>query len=78
MSCESPRRKRSRNGRTRKTSETIDLARVVSTGQDRKTGHAIVRLRSEDGRMLALRLRPQQSRTLARGVLGLAKARGIK
>ena len=49
---------------------------VISTGQDRKTGHAILRLRADDGRVIALRLRPQQFRTLARGVLGLARARG--
>ncbi len=61
---------------SRKIGQTIDVARVVSTGQDRKTGHAILRLRGEDGRVIALRLRPQQFRTLAKGVLGLAKARG--
>ena len=60
----------------KKSGETIDVARVISTGQDRKTGHAIVRLRADDGRVIALRLRPQQFRTLAKGVLGLAKARG--
>ena len=52
------------------------MARVVSTGQDRETGHAIVRLRSADGRVIALRLGPQPFRTLANGVLGLAKAQG--
>ncbi len=61
---------------SRKSGETIHVARVVSTGQDRKTGHAILRLRAEDGRVVALRLRPQQFRTLAKGVLGLEKARG--
>ena len=60
---------------SRKSGETIDVARVISTGQDRKTGHAVLRLRTEDGRMVALRLRPQQFRTLAKGVLGLAAAR---
>ena len=54
----------------------VDVARVVSTRQDRKAGHAILRFRAEDGRVIALRLRPQQFRTLAKGVLGLAKARG--
>ena len=61
---------------SRKSGETIDVARVISTGQDRKTGHAILRFRAEDGRVIALRLRPQQFRTLAKGVLGLAIARG--
>jgi hypothetical protein len=42
------------------------------------TGHAIVRLRSEDGRMIALRLRPGQFRTLARGVLALAPPRATR
>ena len=64
------------SGVARKPGQTIDVARVISTGQDRKTGHAILRFRAEDGRVIALRLRPQQFRTLAKGVLGLAKARG--
>ena len=58
-----------------KYGETIDVARVVSTGQDRKTGHAILRFKDESGRIVALRLRPQQFNTLARGVLGLYAAR---
>jgi hypothetical protein len=48
---------------------------VIST-QDRKTGHAILKFQAEDGRVIALRLRPQQFGVLARGVLGLAQARG--
>jgi len=55
--------------------ETIDVARVVSTGQDRKTGDAIVRVQDESGRIVALRLRPRQFKTLAIGVLGLWEAR---
>ena len=47
---------------TKKSGETIDVARVISTGQDRETGHAILRFRAEDGRLVALRLRPQQFR----------------
>ena len=58
----------------RTSGATIDVAGVISTGQDRKTGHAILRFRAEDGRVLALRLRPQQFQTLAKGVLGLAQA----
>ncbi len=42
-----------------KSGETIDVARVVSTGQDRKTGRAILRFRAEDERVVALALRPQ-------------------
>ena len=42
----------------------------------RKTGHAIVRVKDEVGRTVALRLQRQRFRTLAKGVLGLAKARG--
>ena len=45
----------------RKTGETIDAARAISTGQDRKTGHAILRFRAEDGRVVALRLRRQNA-----------------
>ena len=37
---------------SRKSGETIDVARIVSTGQDRKT-NAIVRIRAEDGRVIA-------------------------
>ena len=51
--------------------ETIDVARVVSVGRDRKTGEAVIRLRDESGRWVALRLRERQLRTLGRGVLGL-------
>ncbi len=55
----------------------IDLARIVSLGQDRDTGEAVIRLRDADGRLVALCLPPRQFGTLARGVLGLAKARGL-
>ena len=52
----------------------IDVARVFSVGHDRSTGQAILRFRDEKGRMVAVRLRPGQFRTLANGVLGLAAA----
>ena len=51
-----------------------DVARVVSVGRERPTGKPIIRLRDQDGRLVAIRLRPQQFRTLAHGVLGLAEA----
>ena len=57
------------------TGRLIDVARVVSVGQDRKTGEAILRFRETKGSLVALRLRPRQFRTLANGVLGLAEAR---
>ena len=50
----------------------IDAARVISVGRDRSTGQAVLRFCDERGRIVALRLRPQQFRTLAHGVLGLA------
>ena len=50
-------------------------ARVVSVGQDRETGEAILRFRDTKGGLLAVRLRSGQFRTLANGVLGLAAAR---
>ncbi len=53
------------------------MARIVSVGQDRKTGEAIIRLRNDDGKLVALCLPPRQFGTLARGALGLAKARGL-
>ena len=52
----------------------IDVARVISVGRDRPTGGAVLRFRDEKGRMVAVRLRPGQFRTLANGVLGLAQA----
>ena len=53
----------------------VDVARVVSVGQDRKTGEAVLRFRDTKGSLVALRLRPRQFRTLANGVMGLAEAR---
>ncbi len=50
------------------------MARVISVGRDRSTGQAILRFRDEKGRLVAVRLRPPQFRTLANGVLGLAEA----
>ncbi len=59
---------------TRKPGLLIDVARVISVGRDRSTGQAVLRFRDEKGRLVAVRLRPQQFRTLANGVLGLAEA----
>jgi hypothetical protein len=56
----------------------IDVARVVSVGQDRKTGEAVLKFKDTKGSLVAVRLRPGQFRTLANGVLGLAEARGEK
>ena len=58
----------------RKPGVLIEVARVISVGRDRSTGQAVLRFRDERGRIVALRLRPQQFRTLANGVLGLAEA----
>ena len=55
--------------------KTHTIQRVISVGEDRKTGEAILRFRDTEDRVVALRLRPQQFRTLAKGVLGLALAR---
>ena len=60
--------------RTRKQGSLIDVTRVVSVGRDRPTGGAVLRFRDHDGRLVAVRLRKQQFRTLAHGVLGLAEA----
>ncbi|MHC4224118.1 MAG: hypothetical protein ACYSUN_09020 [Planctomycetota bacterium] len=48
------------------------MGRVISVGRDRSTSQAVLRLRDERGRIVAVRVRPQQFRTLANGVLGLA------
>ena len=47
---------------------------MISVGRDRFTDQAVLRFRDERGRLVALRLRPRQFRTLANGVLGLAEA----
>ena len=52
----------------------MNVARVISVGRDRTTGQAVLRFRDEQDRIVALRLRPQQLRNLAHGVLGLAEA----
>ncbi len=57
------------------TGRLVDVARVVSIGQDRKTGEAILRFKDTKGSLVAVRLRPRQFQTLANGVLGLAQAR---
>ena len=48
----------------RKAGVLIDVARVISVGRDRTTGQAVLRFRDEQDRIVALRLRPQQLRTL--------------
>ena len=58
----------------RSTGLLIDVARVISVGRDRPTGGAVLRFRDQEGRLVAVRLRRGQFRTLANGVLGLAEA----
>ena len=55
---------------------THDIARVLSVGQDSKTGEAVLPLEDREGRTIALRLGAKRFATLAKGVLGLAVARG--
>ncbi len=57
--------------RRKPSGQLIDVSRVVSVGQDRASGEAILRFRDQDGRLVAVRLKPRQFGTLARGVLGL-------
>ncbi len=52
----------------------IDVARVISVGRDRTTGQAVLRFRDERGRLVAVRLRPQQFRTLANRAGEMAEA----
>ena len=58
----------------RRAGVLIDVARVISVGRDRSTGQIVLRFRDERSRIVAVRLRPRQFRTLANGVLGLAEA----
>ena len=53
----------------------IDVARILSIGQDRQTGEAVLKFKDTKGSLVAVRLRPGQFRTLANGMLGLAKVR---
>ncbi len=57
---------------SRKPGLLIDVARLISIGRDRSTGQVVLRFRDKQGRLVAVRLRPGQFRTLANGVLGLA------
>ena len=47
---------------------------VASVGEDRETEEAILQLRDRDGKLIAVRLKPQQFGMLTRGVLGLSNA----
>ncbi len=42
--------------RRRPTGKTIDVDRIISVGRDRETGGAVIRLKDEDGRTIALRM----------------------
>ena len=53
----------------------IEIRRVISVGQDRKTGEAVIRAEGPAGRSMTLRVHPSQLRALATGVMGLAEAR---
>jgi hypothetical protein len=68
-------RTRKKLARRKLTGRLIDVARVISVGQDPATQEAILRFRDTKGSLVAVRLRPGQFRTLANGVLGLAQAR---
>ena len=54
----------------------IDVARVLSVARDRASGKVHLRFRDEQRRIVAVRMRPRQFRTLANGVLGLVEALG--
>ncbi len=54
----------------RPTGRTYEIDRIISVGRDRETGGAVIRLKDEDGRMIALRLWQRQARTLAKGLAG--------
>lgn len=62
----------------KKPGTLIDLARVVSVGRDQPTGQAVLPFRGTKGNLVAIRLRRQQFRTLANGVLGLAGAVAVR
>ena len=61
----------------RKPGLLIDVARVISVGRDRSTGQVVLRFRDEKGRLVAVRLRPGQFRTLANGRVGAGGGGGV-
>ena len=52
------------------------MDRIISVGRDRETGGAVIRLKDEDGRMIALRLWKRQARTLSKGLSGFVASFG--
>ena len=71
-----PAKKKTRRRQT-PHARRIDVARIVFVRRRGPGGEAAIRLRDADGKLVALFLPPRQFGTLARGVLGLAKARGL-
>ncbi len=53
----------------------IEIRRLISVAQDRKTGDAIIRGKGPLGRDVVLHIHPSQLQTLADGLMGLADAR---
>ena len=60
--------------KARKVGLLIEVHRALSVGRDRSTGRVHLRFEDDQGRLVAVRMRPRQLRTLANGVLGLAEA----
>ena len=58
----------------RPTGRTYNVDRIISIGRNRETGGAVIRLKDEDGRTIALRLWKRLLRTQARGTNGLVEA----
>ncbi len=52
----------------------IHVDRILSVGRDRETGGAVIRLKDEEGRTIALRLYQRQARTLANGLTGFVES----
>jgi len=53
----------------------IEIQRLISVGQDRKTGDTIIKGTGPLGRDVWIHIHPSQLRKLADGVMGRAKAR---
>jgi hypothetical protein len=58
----------------RKPGVLIDVDRFISASQGRSTGKVVFGFRDEQGRLVALRLRPQQFQTFSNRADGLAEA----
>ncbi len=62
--------------RRKPSGQLIDVARVIAVGQDRDTQEALLQLRDTEGKLIAIRLKPQQFGTASNGSTGAREGAG--